>query len=553
MKRLKWLIVLALPLMLTGCLDEDGDGTPDIFQEGTGLGWYGEENDEELEDDIVITDVDPSTLPASVDLTANFPPIGNQGQYGTCVAWAVGYNAKTYLHAKDMNLSGGELASTSNQFSPKDLFLALPSSQTGANCGGTSFEAGLDVMVNRGVATMNTEPYERIGDCSQSTSASADSEAEEYKFKNYRQVDLDRDLLKSYLADNRPVIFGAKLGDGFMNWAGSDVITSDGLMTNGEHGYHAMVLAGYDDSKGPNGAFRVVNSWDTFWADQGYIWVGYDFFISDFAFSAFVAKNDPPSDYDPDPDTGGDDDLRSGQDLVAWELADFDADTSDNTYRDITYNVYNIGDQTIPASTDYNVVYLYYNAFDAEDFDILLYDYYSDDYGLPGENGDLTGDEDVGISGNWWNHVDIPSGSSLSEEVLESERFSWGYKMPSDLNGQYYMVLIADGFDVITESDEDNNFFYAQQPNGDPLEVVNGVIQSDFYGKNGTGTLGFRNDATPKRGAASPSPTAADANHRNAYTPDEIAGLIRHHAKTGKLQEKVMKYVQKQHSHRAKR
>src|SRR6185369_756683 len=37
-----------------------------------------------------------STLPASVDLTSQFPPVGNQGQLSTCVAWAVAYADKSY-------------------------------------------------------------------------------------------------------------------------------------------------------------------------------------------------------------------------------------------------------------------------------------------------------------------------------------------------------------------------------------------------------------------------------------------------------------------------
>jgi hypothetical protein len=41
--------------------------------------------------------------PSSVDLTTTpwFPPIGDQGSQGSCVAWAVGYYTKTYQEAKE--------------------------------------------------------------------------------------------------------------------------------------------------------------------------------------------------------------------------------------------------------------------------------------------------------------------------------------------------------------------------------------------------------------------------------------------------------------------
>ena len=36
------------------------------------------------------------TLPERVDLSANMPPVGDQGTQGSCVAWAVGYALKSY-------------------------------------------------------------------------------------------------------------------------------------------------------------------------------------------------------------------------------------------------------------------------------------------------------------------------------------------------------------------------------------------------------------------------------------------------------------------------
>ncbi|HOP14581.1 MAG TPA: hypothetical protein PLH09_11455, partial [Lentimicrobium sp.] len=49
-----------------------------------------EENLDEIPQDLDIND-NTAGLPASVDLSGKFPPIGDQGEYGTCVTWAVGY------------------------------------------------------------------------------------------------------------------------------------------------------------------------------------------------------------------------------------------------------------------------------------------------------------------------------------------------------------------------------------------------------------------------------------------------------------------------------
>src|SRR4051812_30000983 len=58
---------------------------------------------------LVLNGVAGGTLPSSVDLTKYLPPIGDQGQYGTCVAWASGYNMKTALEAISGGLSTSQL------------------------------------------------------------------------------------------------------------------------------------------------------------------------------------------------------------------------------------------------------------------------------------------------------------------------------------------------------------------------------------------------------------------------------------------------------------
>jgi len=39
---------------------------------------------------------------------------------------------------------------------------------------------------------------------------------------------------------------------------------------------HGITLIGWDDSKGPNGAWLIKNSWGTAWGMSGYMWITYD-------------------------------------------------------------------------------------------------------------------------------------------------------------------------------------------------------------------------------------------------------------------------------------
>jgi len=508
------------------------------------LGWFGlggamGDDTTSIENSIYLGS---GQLPGSIDLSPYFPPIGDQGSYGTCVAWATGYNHKSFLEAWDDNHR--TTFNSSQMFSPKYLFWSIPSSQKGADCNGTGFEPAYDVMISSGVSNLATTPYTNLGDCSSSPSSSENTNAADYKIESYRQVNVEIETLKQYLAQGRALSFGAKLGENFMAWNSSDVLYDDTDTYHGQHAYHAMTLCGYDDSKGNNGAFKVVNTWGSGWGNGGYIWVDYNFFVSgDFAFCAFAATNvfsNPDTDGDHEVDDG---DINSGYDLMAWELEDIqNVDyPGDLTERVAKYNAYNTGTNNIPASRDWNILYIYYNANNANDYGILLYDYYSDDNTdgswTQGGNGSL-GDGDSEIGENWWNWVDVPSGQSVAYSVYgdtpDGDRFSWPYTMPS-ISGDYYLVIIVDGYDVIAEFDESNNYFYLTDSQGGPITFSNGVMQE-------TPAKSFEKNLNPQIGDDSPRQTVINQQHINTYSTKEIRQLIDYRLASGDIQKKAAMY-----------
>ena len=380
-----------------------------------------------------------------------------------------------------------------------------------------------------------TTPYTSLGDCSGSTS-SWDGAAGDHKIQSYREVEVDISTLKQYLAQERALSIGAKLGDNFMSFNSSDVHYSDTYGYSGQHAYHAMTLCGYDDNKGTNGAFRVVNSWGTGWGDGGYIWVDYNFFVGgDFTFCAFAATNIQT---DPDEEGGEDgevDDPNSGKDLMAWEL--YDLDNGGGLNRVAKYNAYNVGNDAIPATDNWNMLYIYYNAYDANDYGIMLYDYYSDEYGAYGEDGDLYPVNPSACYGdqNWYNHINIPAAISVAHALYggdpTTDRFSWHYTMPA-ITGEYYLVLIVDGFNAISEFDESNNYFYLTDASGGPITFSNGIMQEN-PAKN------YVKNLNPQMGDDSPMQTVKSEVNLNTYTTGEIKALIMNRLETGDLQEKA--------------
>lgn len=504
-------------------------------------GWlFDMENKTQIPDAVNLGYSSSSSLPSKVDLTPYFPSVGDQGEYGTCVAWATGYYHKSALEALRRN----ETYYTDNKkiMSPKDLYLAIDASKKGSNCNGTSMQAAYDILLKRGVASLFVAPYTDLGDCSQKPLSSWTQDANNHKISNYREISIDINTIKSYLAQQRPVTIGVRVGDEFMTYKGG-LFNYQNYNYTGMHAYHALTIVGYDDSKGPNGAFKIINSWGTDWGERGFAWIDYNFFIKEFCKIAMVA-----TEVISNPDNNNDnlvDQIVEGYELIAWNLADYDDPTeSDPRWRISYYNVFNAGTYSLPASKDWSIVYLLYNAQNANDYTILLFDYYTNNYGQPGQNGELTDPaiiNQIQAQGYWWNHVDVPSGWSVAKAVYQTSNetnFEWAYKMPL-VTGYYYLVILADAFDNFKEVDESNNFTYLTSADGNPLYIVNGVIQ------NISTKYMTLSNTVPKMFDNAPLERVNFGDNLNAYTPEEIAAKLRYDIQNGILQQKVQEYLQK--------
>ena len=480
---------------------------------------------------VLFDEASKDKLPDNVDLTDYFPPVKSQGQYGTCVAWASGYYYRAYLRNKALKLSKSEMEDTHNQFSPKDLFWAIPQSEKGENCHGTNFKAALDVMLNRGIATLFTVPYENMGSCGNVPEESWTQEAANYKIARYRQIDeseFNVTGFKSYLSKGIPIAFGAKVGATFMYWKGG-VLNSESTYEGG----HAMVIVGYDDNKA---AFKVINSWGADWCEDGYIWVDYSFMFSNFIKYGFVAYSD---DRKIDPViTDGEYDLSP----LNIEFFDYDnpddPDSDDPTWRTIKFDIYNTGTKAIPSSKNWSTALLYYNAYDANDYGFLFIDYYTNNFGSLGDycknwedEKNIWGDPldvlPVRAEGYSWNNVDIESGQSAAEAVFGYKtRFSWPVQMPVTLNGDYYLTLSVDAFNNVDELDESNNMLVVAN-NNEPVHFVNGV-PTNFQSKRACIGKSFK--------------TIKNANP-NAYTPAEISSFINAKKKNGSLEKEAKEWL----------
>ncbi len=204
-------------------------------------------------------------LPPEVDLSSRFPVPGNQGQQGSCTAWATGYALRSYQEGKDRKWES--FSSQAQTFSPAYLYNRL---HADGNCVGTSISAALDLMKTEGVAPLSEFPYS-ASDCVRQPDERVKEVAAQFRIKGWRALDVSRlDNAKGRLASGDPVVFGMKISRNFFKLKGSAIYDD---LESPRFGSHAMVLVGYSEERQ---AFKLINSWGTNWGDKGFAWVSYD-------------------------------------------------------------------------------------------------------------------------------------------------------------------------------------------------------------------------------------------------------------------------------------
>ncbi len=531
-------LLMAFGLTLTSCEKDDdssampdpngGGGTQSDLPYGTGLLPNGTASTTPVQANFSFG---TGTMPNSVDLTQYLPPIGNQGTYGTCVAWAVGYNFKTAINAIEAGLSTSALADPSKQGSPRYLFTSVPDGQKSADCNGMLFDPAFDILQNKGLATQAAVPYENLGNCAQQLAdPSWDAAAASNKVANYRRVDGSVEAIKRTLADKMPIVVGAKLGTAFQEWRGDGVLDTEGTFDpNFQHAYHAMAIVGYDNSKGANGAFRLVNSWGD-WGDGGFIWIDYNFFMNNmlmrdqnnsaFLYIATNAKGSNPDDNQPTPPSGG------NPELVTWMFDEYVDNQGSGQDRIANYDIYNFGDQAASAATNWDIYYVYYNAYDANDWGVLFHNR------LTTSVTDVSCD-DTGCDIN----IDLKANSSLGLQLFGKEGFDQGYRMPN-ISGEYFLMMVADGEEEIAEYDEFDNYFF---PSLEPISIDGGVI--GLTGNGNQNGLNAQRDLLRGNAVATQRLQSGElrpeAPRGNAYSPSELKQLLNAARRSGELDRKA--------------
>jgi hypothetical protein len=228
-------------------------------------------------------------LPERVDLSANFPPPGDQGNAGSCTAWAVGYAARAYYAS---SVEGRNIRSATNIPSPGYIFGSVISQPGNCNSGSRTVDA-LNLLKN-GALSLKAFPY-HSGQCPQPSDQQR-ATAIDFRIRDWLAIDFGSiDQLKGELAKGHPVIIGISMRKSLETLPRGQVYHSH--PDEPVIGSHALTAIGYDERLQ---AFRVINSWGTRWADGGFAWFGYDAFRNDVR-EAYVMRPNQPLVPEPSP------------------------------------------------------------------------------------------------------------------------------------------------------------------------------------------------------------------------------------------------------------
>jgi len=210
-------------------------------------------------------------LPSYKTLKMFTPLPGNQGNKGTCSAWAVTYSALTTLRAINLGWSSEEIIK--NKFSPSFTYNLIDTTQSDCIRGISLIDA---IESLKDIGTLKNSEFNE--ECNNLVDTHSKLKAKQNRILDYRELFWRGDpvsmvnSIKTSIYENLPVIIGMEAP--FNNLESDLWIPLNEDYENKAPG-HALVVIGYDDNK-YGGAFELINSWGQNWGNNGFFWIKYE-------------------------------------------------------------------------------------------------------------------------------------------------------------------------------------------------------------------------------------------------------------------------------------
>ncbi len=223
---------------------------------------------------------DASPFPSSVDLSADSPPVGSQGNDSSCVSWVVGYYMRGWYAKRDGVYPGG----APGGFAPMYLYSQITK---GANAP-TSFEATLAQLKSSGIDT-SADYTQGSTNYAALPTAPEQVHAAPYAITNYsmlfqgdNQGASARQAIEGSLAKGDPVGLGIPVYSNF--WNANALAYKIDFPVGTLYGDHAVVALKYDRT-----GVWVENEWEANWGLNGWVKLSWDY-IERYAWTAVTIQ-----------------------------------------------------------------------------------------------------------------------------------------------------------------------------------------------------------------------------------------------------------------------
>ncbi|MFI9271360.1 C1 family peptidase [Kitasatospora sp. NPDC052896] len=206
-------------------------------------------------------------LPASVDLSNYLPSVGDQGQVGSCVAWAIDYSA--------IGIMEGEQGIKGAPHAPMYTYAQIAQ---GDDQGSYAYQH-FDILTTQGLDT-KADYWQGDFDYTTQPDANETANAANWKLSGYTALDTGDALVnevKSSLAQGEPVVFAFEVYQSLEDIDASTAANYSYYPTDSELagqplGGHEVAIVGYNDQ-----GVKIANSWGSSWGDNGYFTVPWKF------------------------------------------------------------------------------------------------------------------------------------------------------------------------------------------------------------------------------------------------------------------------------------
>lgn len=203
-----------------------------------------------------------------------YAPTARRQNASTCVAHAVS-NALTIMTSRKDGITD-RISKDKNVFSAHYIFNQIQ--PLGCRAGARISEA-MDLVKNQGDCYANLFE-DATYNCGLQPSEAAKQQALQNRIKDYYSLfpydEADTQkiyLTKKELAQGRPIVIGMAIPQSFYLASTGTQMLNTSIASPKPVTRHAMCVVGYDDTKG---AFEIMNSWGTHWANKGFIWMKYE-------------------------------------------------------------------------------------------------------------------------------------------------------------------------------------------------------------------------------------------------------------------------------------